>query len=647
MMSKSNTRLQNMLRQRKYYEKHREEVNAKRRANYSRSQFMDREGNEGQEREPVVLEASIVPPQQSNLIPPPPPRTDTVELGTECIRLLHLCTFKTPTSSAVMSEQGVNGCALLMRNCLTQRTSVEIQRNQAMKTLYCLEDDELALTEKISPEQKEGATQVFEAFENNPNLLHVVYIAPTQSGKTGTFCNIIRQFVERGDVPVNNLFCITGKSDISLKTQTQKRLPEILRKNIYHGPDLTTRFVKNIQGKSDCVIILDECQCASGKDNSLLNAFKKAGLLDKDELYRRNIRIVYVSATPNGILYDIQKWEEGNYKIIRGLTGQNYTSCSDLYGMTRVFEAKNLLNRENVIELGDRIIQFDADGNDPHYHIIRAYSGVRFQRMKDLFTELFWNLIEFMDYTQEKNAKDINDILSVRPNKHTIIFIKEKLRCGKSLVKTYIGVLYDRPATNTDDSVVIQGLLGRATGYDDNGKTVIYCNTQSIINYLPIIETGDFSSEYTGWNSSSTEVIGNTIHGKQTFADPAHYRGSGVVAVKKAKREPKPEAFHISLESFEELQDYYKAFNRYKYGQGHNKKGPNKAKKNADGYCIGTIRKISKQVLSLERVLHEKNNAVSEDKPCAYKACYTDVKDPNTLVFVFIHREPDFHYQPI
>ena len=120
MMSKSNTRLQNMLRQRKYYEKHREEVNAKRRANYSRSQFMDREGNEGQEREPVVLEASIVPPQQSNLIPPPPPRTDTVELGTECIRLLHLCTFKTPTSSAVMSEQGVNGCALLMRNCLKE-----------------------------------------------------------------------------------------------------------------------------------------------------------------------------------------------------------------------------------------------------------------------------------------------------------------------------------------------------------------------------------------------------------------------------------------------------------------------------------------------------------------------------------------------
>ena len=54
------------------------------------------------------------------------------------------------------------------------------------------------------------------------------------------------------------------------------------------------------------------------------------------------------------------------------------------------------------------------------------------------------------------------------------------LRCAKSLVKKHLGVCYERYTKYIDDSVTIQGLLGRCTGYDDNGRTIISTNIESI-----------------------------------------------------------------------------------------------------------------------------------------------------------------------
>jgi hypothetical protein len=57
------------------------------------------------------------------------------------------------------------------------------------------------------------------------------------------------------------------------------------------------------------------------------------------------------------------------------------------------------------------------------------------------------------------------NILSVKPTKHTFIFIKDTLRCAVTIPKDYIGILYDRFTNVPNESSVIQGLLGRATGF--------------------------------------------------------------------------------------------------------------------------------------------------------------------------------------
>ena len=51
-------------------------------------------------------------------------------------------------------------------------------------------------------------------------------------------------------------------------------------------------------------------------------------------------------------------------------------------------------------------------------------------------------------------------------------------------VKISIGVLYERyTKSSPNDSVIIQGLLGRMTGYDDNGLSICFTNVDTIGRY--------------------------------------------------------------------------------------------------------------------------------------------------------------------
>ena len=71
-----------------------------------------------------------------------------------------------------------------------------------------------------------------------------------------------------------------------------------------------------------------------------------------------------------------------------------------------------------------------------------------------------------MTYDAMSKIKDINDILYKPPVKHTIILLKQMIRCSKTLYKNNLGILYDRFILGkADDTVVIQSFLGRATGY--------------------------------------------------------------------------------------------------------------------------------------------------------------------------------------
>jgi hypothetical protein len=124
------------------------------------------------------------------------------------------------------------------------------------------------------------------------------------------------------------------------------------------------------------------------------------------------------------------------------------------------------------------------------YHIIRTPRGKLHDIVISNFRKVFPNCVMISEPTLNV---DINDILSVQPNHHTFLFIKEKLRCAKTIHHQFIGVLYERFVSNPWHHVVYQSLAGRLTGYHQNHHAVVF--TQLNQNF--------YSIKHSFWNRIS------------------------------------------------------------------------------------------------------------------------------------------------
>ena len=73
--------------------------------------------------------------------------------------------------------------------------------------------------------------------------------------------------------------------------------------------------------------------------------------------------------------------------------------------------------------------------------------------------------------------------------------------------------------TNPNDSSIIQGTIGRLTGYDDNGISICYTNIQSIDMYEKLWENEFIFSEGIEWNTNTTKYnkIDNITYSTGTF----------------------------------------------------------------------------------------------------------------------------------
>ena len=87
------------------------------------------------------------------------------------------------------------------------------------------------------------------------------------------------------------------------------------------------------------------------------------------------------------------------------------------------------------------------------------------------------------------------------------------LRCAKTLKKKFIGILYDRCSKNPDDTTIIQGLVGRDTGYDNNGISICYTNINSIEKYEELWKS-NFEDTTIEWNSKTTKYTNGILSGK-------------------------------------------------------------------------------------------------------------------------------------
>lgn len=368
-------------------------------------------------------------------------------------------------------------------------------------------------TSKIYQNQEEEAKNILDLFSLKPKLRHILAIAQVQSGKTGIGVNIIYRLACKlhqnlSDINLNNIVVITGLSDLGWVEQTIQRFPYIFRERIYHHGDLHN-FVNFMKNKKDSLIIIDEVQVACQINQKLHKIMKKLGFVDPQNLYENNIRFVEFTATPDGTLYDIMEWRDASTKIIIK-PGHGYTSPYDLLQQGRVFQFKPLFcsNRngktpdsiiDNITEFVNKALSFKR----PRYHIVRSPHGTfPIQKFKTNLSNIFD--CDFIEFFQGSKLKNINDILCIKPEKHTVIFIKEKLRCAKTPILNHVGIWYERCiAGKINDTTIIQGV--RIAGYNArNVDCVIFTNIETIVKYQKLFDS-NFEDNTIAWSSTSTQ----------------------------------------------------------------------------------------------------------------------------------------------
>lgn len=488
--------------------------------------------------------------------------------------------------------------------------SIEIQRQFFLnEKLPCV----------IYENQEKIANKIIETFNDRQTVISLV-IARTQSGKTGSMCSIIKKYIQNTTdfVPIQNIYIITGLSSTEWKLQTKQRMPIQVQKRVFHRQELLKQFICEIKKKQNTLIIIDEIQVAAKKDQTIHKTFTELGLMNLNNLYKNDIKIILFTATPDGLVYEFQKWGQA-CKIILAGPGKGYISSYDLLLNHRVKQYKKLSLSpseyiddneilENIKEIKEDILKFP----NPRFHIIRTTKGKTQTDIISNFRQLFEKeLYDFINYDISNTVVDINHILKKSPSKHTLIFIKDKLRCAKTLYKKYLGVLYERFATVQNDNIIIQGLLGRLTGYDDNGDSVCYTNIASILTYEELWDT-EFTDDSICWKSSTTKIKNEQVIANDVFCSPDIDDDIKIIKVK----------------TFEECKKYY----------NDNIKGssdcraPRTRKLNDKGF-YETVINGKRKVYSFEEVYKYRKKCININQVYSVHPCYADIKDTTTLEF--------------
>lgn len=337
--------------------------------------------------------------------------------------------------------------------------------------------------------QRQFGAQICQAFDDL-NVTHVLAVAPTQSGKTGSMLALTREFNKhdaKQRVDANRVFIFTGHSSVEWTTQTKKRFPASMQHNIFHRNQLKT-FVNIVRNLSNILIVFDESHIANRYGQTLYSLYNQLGFFNIKRLYSKNIKIVHFTATPQNFIQDTHNWLN-SLKIINMQVPQNYISYQHYFQNKQIFECKPLLGRyDNIRELLNFI-----DIDNPFYHIIRTPRGHKHQELVNDFNIAFTDFnFKFISEPLYRKSAQFYDLLYHKPNYHTFIFINDKLRCAKSIPIQHIQICYERFVQKPKIDTAIQALLGRCTGYHTLYSHIrIFTFKHFILSYNTYYNTDD------------------------------------------------------------------------------------------------------------------------------------------------------------
>lgn len=368
-----------------------------------------------------------------------------------------------------------------------------------------------------------GRKIVLQLGSNTTRKNHINLTAKMQSGKTSV-CNSVINIITASklykQMAIKKYMFITGMNDCGLKEQTYTRLKEQAFganvDNIYYGKRSKKNLSENkfyvlknsdllsYEGNVDnSLIFIDESHYGSNEKNILTKFLVKHGIdwKDTNELIKRNIYIVSISATPfDELVSDTVNCK----KLIELNTDDSYVGVTEYLKRDLIFDAdKSDICFEGkifdyIMDAHHRMLDNDEDGVviirtrdfetilenqyiQTHFDVFEmASSGSKIEYDK------FNHMLNHIHSENEsyKNVKrlfeELGDVAPSPKTKPLLVLIKGAFRAGITIDSRFKDMIYMVYDNGLKADTTAQALLGRMCGYrsskDHIENTYFYIN---------------------------------------------------------------------------------------------------------------------------------------------------------------------------
>jgi hypothetical protein len=334
----------------------------------------------------------------------------------------------------------------------------------------------------VFPQQIAAALEIIAAFDSRS---YAILLAQMQSGKTGTFMLVMSEMIRLRKVDYGVIF--SGNREIELKEQTMNQdeffktyadyLNDIgitdhtiidlikTRFSVVWGPDL-----KKFSQKGKTIYIWEESHYGQSQKQQV-DAFTTRLGIHPSGAAPEGCFVLSVSATPFSEYADLNHLEQDK-AVVRLHPPEQYLSVKKMIANRQLHTYTNTPKSK----LEECLETHKALG----YALVRGMAS----ELTPVVSHHGWDVINYDQSTS--HSININDLLSTRPLRPTVIFLKGMIRMGKQVKKQFVlFCLETSKAAKTD--TILQGLLGRCCGYDSSPSIQIYIRGNSAVQKSPVM----------------------------------------------------------------------------------------------------------------------------------------------------------------
>ena len=334
----------------------------------------------------------------------------------------------------------------------------------------------------VFPQQIAAALEIIAAFDTRT---YAILLAQMQSGKTGTFMLVMSEMIRLKKVDYGVIF--SGNREIELKEQTMNQdeffktyadyLNDIgitdhtiidlikTRFSVVWGPDL-----KKFSQQGNTIYIWEESHYGQSQKQQV-DAFTTRLGIHPSGAAPEGCFVLSVSATPFSEYADFHELEQ-NKAVVRLLPPEQYLSVKKMIANKQLHAYTNTPKSK----LEECLETHKALG----YALVRGMAS----ELTPVVSQHGWDVINYDQSTS--HSININDLLSTRPLRPTVIFLKGMIRMGKQVKKQFVlFCLETSKAAKTD--TILQGLLGRCCGYDSSPSIQIYIRGNLAVKKSPVM----------------------------------------------------------------------------------------------------------------------------------------------------------------